>query len=133
MNKKDIDWHKQDITDELAELEEAVGFVDRWSEKSDVVYTVTRARWTGHDIAYPIGKKDQLLGRAYMYPKYTLRFMFFRRAAKKVDPTSDIRQVRNPKKAHKLYHIAEKHGLPADEFVKTCQKQYRYWRFIIPK
>lgn len=133
MSKKDLDWHKQDVADELAELQEAVGLVNRWSEKSDVVYTVTRARWTGHDITYPLAKRHIAQGFIYMYPKYTLRFLFFRRAGKKIDPNSNIRQVRNPKKAHKLRHIAEKHGLPPDEFVQICQNQYRYWRYILPK
>lgn len=132
-SKKDLAWHEQDVADELTELAEAVGIIDRWSEKSDVVYTVTRARWTGHELEYPICKRDQVLGFMYMYPKYTLRFLFFRRAGKKVDPSSDIRQVRNPKKAHKLQRIAEKHNLPANEFVLVCQKQYRYWRFILPR
>lgn len=132
-SKKDLAWHKQDVADELTELQEAVGLIDRWSEKSDVVYTVTKARWSGHDLDYPINKADQLLGYIYMYPKYTMRFIFFRRAGKKIDPSSNVRQVRNPKKAHKLRHIAERHDLPPDEFVAICQKQYRYWRFIIPK
>lgn len=133
MSKKEREWHLQDIADELYELRESTGLINCWSEKSDVVYTVTRARWTGHNVDYPIGKKDQILGRIYMYPKYTMRFIFFRRAGRKIDPSVKIRQVRNPKKTHKLRHIAEKYNLPPDEFVVVCQKQYRYWRFVLPK
>lgn len=133
MPKKDLAWHQSDVADEYAELEEANGFIDRWSEKSDVVYTVTRARWSGHKLEYPMGKKDILLGAIYMYPKYTMRFLFFKRAAKKIDPTINLRQVRNPKKAHKLHHIANKHGLDPQKFEEVCVKQYRYWRFILPR
>jgi hypothetical protein len=133
MSKKDREWHLQDIADELYELKESTGLINCWSEKSDVVYTVTRARWSGHDVDYPIGRKDQVLGRIYMYPKYTMRFVFFRRAGKKLNSTVQIHQVRNPKKIHKLRHIAEKYNLPPDEFVVICQKQYRYWRFVLPK
>lgn len=133
MSKKDLAWHKQDVADELAELQDAVGLIDRWSEKSDVVYTVTRGRWTGHQIDFPLRNRDYIQGLIYMYPKYTLRFLFFRRAGKKVDPSSNIRQVRNPKKLHKLHHISNLYNLPSEEFTNVCQKQYRYWRFFLPK
>lgn len=133
MRKKDLAWHQQDVADELAELQEASGLIDRWSEKSDVVYTVTRARWSGHNVDYPINKLDTALGLCYMYPKYTTRFLFYRKAGRKIDPKSDVRQVRNPKKVHKLQLIAERYDLPPEEFIAICQNQYRYWRFIIPK
>ena len=45
--KKTREWHEGDIADELQELKEAYSWLNKWSEMSDVVYTVTRARWSG--------------------------------------------------------------------------------------
>lgn len=57
MPKHDDAWHRQDVADEMKELAEAKGFFWRWSERSDVVYTVTRARWSGHrGFAWPLLK-----------------------------------------------------------------------------
>ena len=78
MPKYDEEWHRQDIEDELKELRGAKGFLDTWSEKSDLVYTYTRAKWSGHhNIIFPKGKLDFLIGLVYMFPKYTLRWLFF--------------------------------------------------------
>lgn len=44
MPKYDEDWHKKDMADELAEYEEASGFIDTWSELSDVAYTYTSGK-----------------------------------------------------------------------------------------
>lgn len=44
MPKKDYHWHQTDVQEELKELEEAEGLVNKWSELSDVAYTSTRAR-----------------------------------------------------------------------------------------
>jgi hypothetical protein len=47
MPKYDEEWHRQDMADELTEYEEASGFIDTWSELSDVAYTYTRAKRNG--------------------------------------------------------------------------------------
>ncbi|MBP9738217.1 hypothetical protein KBD20_00860 [Candidatus Saccharibacteria bacterium] len=133
MPKESKTWHEDDIADEFSELQEAKGLINKWSELSDVVYTVDRARWSGHTFDYPIPGHTVAIGYLYMYPKYTMRFLFFRRAGKKLDPISDIRQVRNPKKVHKLHHIAKKHNLDPKKFEEICTKQYRHWRFVLPK
>jgi len=133
MPKEDISWYKADLKDEVEELNTATDLVGRWSEKSDVVYTVMRARWNGYQIDSPLSFIDRALGTMYMYPKYSLRYLFFQRAGKKVDPQSDIRDVRNPKKVKKLKLIAKEYSLPESEFTNVCQKQLRCWRFILPK
>lgn len=133
MPKENRDWHEQDVADELQELQEAIGFVDRWSEKSDVVYTVSRSRWSGHKFSYPLNKLDVVQGFMYMYPKYTMRFLFFRRAGKRLNKDADIRQVRNLKKDQRYLHIAQQNHLDPYKFEQICNKQYRYWRFILPR
>lgn len=66
------------MADELAEYEEAHGFIDIWSELSYVAYTYTHARWSGHNgIDFPFSKVKLTIGLLYMIPKYTLRWRFF--------------------------------------------------------
>ena len=127
MQPKTKAWHKKDISQEMAELVDAVGFVSRWSEYADVVYSVTRARWGGYEADWPISKKSIIYGSIYMFPKYVLRFAFFRHAGKKINPKAKLVEVRNPQKIDKLEHIANKYDLPADEFIQQCKKQLKHW------
>jgi hypothetical protein len=131
MERKDRDWHIGDIADEMAELQEATGILHRWSEYSDVVYTVTRARWGGHDMPSPLPRRYFIYGSLYMFPKYTSRWIFFYRAGKKAGADHKVTEVRNPKKLHKLEHIAKKHGLQPEEFIRICHHQLKYW--LLPK
>ncbi len=74
MPKYDEAWHKHDMEDELGEYYEAQGLIGTWSEISDVVYTYTRAKWSGHEnIIFPFSKIYFYIGVIYMIPKYTLR------------------------------------------------------------
>ncbi len=127
MPKYDLQWHLQDLADEVKEYEEASGFFDLWAELSDVVYTCTRAKWSGYKIAFPYSMWKFVWGSIYMFVKYTVRWLFFRRVAKKVDPASDVRIVRNPRKKHKLHAVAKEFGLDPDKFEKECKKMLRYW------
>lgn len=130
MERKTEDWHRQDVEDELAELKEAKGILHKWSEYSDVVYTVTRGRWGGFEIQSPISKQHFAIGSVYMFPKYSLRWLFFKRAGSKLNPQRPLREVRNPKKLHKLDYIARKYGLPPDKFADVCKKQLKYWPLL---
>lgn len=123
-------WHEDDIAAEYAELDEAENFVDRWSEYSDVVYTLTRARWSGHSIDSPLTHKQFVYGSLYMFPKYTLRFLFYRRAGKKLNAKRSLHEVRNPKKVHKLHHIAKKYDIDPEAFAEVCEKQLGYWPLL---
>lgn len=126
MPKYDEAWHRQDMADELAEYEEASGFIDTWSELSDVVYTYTRARWSGHDtIAFPFSRLSFCIGLIYMFPKYTLRWKFFRALGHEFDKNLKISEVRNPKKIAKLKNIAEKYNLDPELFTQKAQALMR--------
>lgn len=127
MQKHDLHWHLQDLADEVKEYEEAKGCIDRWSELSDVVYTCTRGKWSGHRMKFPYSIAKFAWGMVYMFPKYTMRSLFFRKAAKRVDPTSDVRAVRNPKKPHKLHAMAQEFGLDPDVFEQECDRMLKYW------
>jgi len=121
MPKYDEEWHKQDMADELAEYEEATRIIDTWSELSDVVYTYTRAKWSGHNtINFPLSKTLLSVGILYMIPKYTLRWKFFRDLGHQFDKNLNISEVRNPKKIAKLKVIAEKYNFDQEKFTEKA-------------
>lgn len=97
MTKHDFSWHQQDIEDELSEYRQERKVFKKWSELSDIVYTYTRAKYSGHNLNFPLSFWLYPIGLIYMYPKYTLRFLFYLSAGKKIDPTIKIRAVGNPK------------------------------------
>ena len=131
MERHDLPWHEADIRDELNEFEEATGFIDRWSEASDVVYTYTRAGWDGYtEIKFPISKMNFYTGLLYMFPKYSLRAAFYRKLGRKLDKNVKIREVRNPKKIEKLKYIAEKYHLDPEKFTEEAEKLMKRWVFL---
>lgn len=126
MPKYDENWHRQDLADELAEYEEAIGFIDTWSELSDVAYTYSRAKWSGHkNINFPLSKTKLYIGILYMFPKYTLRWRFFRKLGHSFDENLHINEVRNPRKAAKLKAIAEKHNLDPEQFQIKAEQELK--------
>lgn len=130
MDVYDKQWHERDIADEAKELAEAEGFIHTWSELSDVAYTYTRAHWSGHEISQPLTPLQYCAGLVYMFPKYTLRWWFFRRAGKQLNSSKQIHEVRNPKKTAKLHKIADRYDLDREMFQKVCEAQLRYWPLL---
>lgn len=131
MPKKDYNWHQADVFRELEEYHEAKDLIDIWSEMSDVAYTYTRAHWSGHtDIKYPLRKIDFYVGLLYMFPKYSLRYGFYRTLGKRIDKNAKLKEVRNPQKIEKLKHIALKYNLDPEEFTKEANKLMKRWIFL---
>lgn len=131
MEKHDRAWHEADIADELAEYEKAQGFIERWSELADIVYTYTRARWSGHArLASSLSSLQFFFGSLYMFPKYTLRWLFFRRAGRKSGAREIVREVRNPAKTEKLNGIASMYGIDEATFRDVCERQQRWWPLL---
>lgn len=131
MPKKDYYWHQADVLEELKELQEAEGLINKWSELSDVAYTYTRAYWSGHtEIQYPLSKINFYIGLLYMFPKYSLRYGFYRVLGKKIDKNAKLKEVRNPKKIEKLKHIASKYNLDGDKFTEEAKKLMKKWVFL---
>jgi len=130
MPKEDLVWHEQDMADELEEYYEAQGIIMKWSELSDVVYTCSRGRWSGHSMQFPFSAWQYVLGMVYMYPKYTSRWLFFRRAGKKLHAARSVDEVRNPRKIAKLHSIAERYNLDKHQFQLLCEKQLKYWPLL---
>ena len=130
MPRHDKTWHEQDLADEVRELNEETGLLKRWSELSDVVYTCTRGKWSGHELTFPYNVWKFYFGLVYMIPKYSGRSLFYHKAGKKLGASIEIREVRNPKKTDKLHHIAEKYDLDKSEFQAICEKQLRHWLLL---
>lgn len=131
MPKKDYYWHQADVLEELREFEEAEGFINNWSEVSDVVYTYTRAHWSGHtDLKFPLSKINFYIGLLYMFPKYSLRYGFYRTLGHKIDKNVKLKEVRNPRKIEKLKFIANKYNLDGDKFTEEAKKLMKYWIFL---
>ena len=128
IEKNDLAWHQKNIADELVEYQNARGFLEKWSELSDLVYTYTRARWSDHsELKFPYYFRHFIWGSLYMFPKYTLRWLFFITAGKMSGSKKTVRAVRNPKKTEKLEQIAEKYDLDKEKFQDVCQKLLKYW------
>lgn len=130
MPKEDRAWHEQDMAEELEEYRAAQGIIMKWSELSDVVYTCSRTRWSGHSIKFPMSGWRYALGMVYMYPKYTSRWFFFRRAGRRLGSSKQVDEVRNPRKVAKLHSIAKRYGLNELEFQAACEKQLTYWPLL---
>lgn len=127
MTKHDRKWHEADLADELGEYYAETKLLKKWSELSDVVYTCTCGRWSGHSIKFPFSWWQFVLGVIYMIPKYTGRWLFFRSAGRKAGAKKELHQVRNPKKTHKLHAIAEKYDLNPELFQTICEQQLKHW------
>ncbi len=130
MKKYDEAWHKQDVADELEEYKQEVALIKKWSELSDVVYTYTRAKWSGHKISFPFNKWQYYLGEIYMIPKYTSRWLFYRLVGLRMGSPVKIHEVRNPHKVDKLNIIAQRNNLDPDQFLKICERQLKYWPLL---
>jgi hypothetical protein len=130
MEKHDLAWYESDLEDELTEYRNEQKLIAKWSELSDVVYVCTRAKWSGTYIPFPFTRAVLYLGALYMIPKYTGRWLFFRTAGKKSRARNTIREVRNPKKIHKLHLIAHENGINAQAFQEICEKQLKYWPLL---
>lgn len=131
MPKYSLDWHKNDIKDELEELKEAKGLIHKWSEISDVIYTYTRAEWSGYkELDFPLKKIHYYIGLIYMFPKYTLRWKFFNKLGKKFNKDLNITEVRNPRKIHKLEDIAKQYNLDSIIFIDEAKRMMKYWVFF---
>ncbi len=126
MPKYDEEWHRSDLADEFLEYREAEGVINRWSELSDITYTYTRAKWSGHhNILFPLQKWQYYIGIVYMVPKYTLRWRFFRRLGHHFDKQLNICEVRNPLKTVKLAAIAEKYNLDPEQFQSKANEKLK--------
>ena len=71
---------------------------------------------------------------AYMVAKFTLRWGFYRIAARLCGATrkewKGVREVINPAKDHKLGEVAARHGIDPDKFRNTGRMLRRVWPLL---
>jgi hypothetical protein len=132
MQKFDREWHENDLAEELAEYHDETKLLKKWGELSDVVYTCTRSRWSGHELDFPLRRWQFFFGVPYMLWKYTSRFLFYKHAGEKAGADKTIRCVRNPHKLEKLSSIIDRDGIHVDEdrLLRQCRKQLKYWPLL---
>lgn len=65
-----------------------------------------------------------------MFPKYSLRYGFYRVLGKKIDKNVKLKEVRNPRKIEKLEHIARKYNLDPVRFKIEAEKLMKKWVFL---
>jgi len=70
------------------------------------------------------------LGLMYMFPKYTLRYFFWRAVGRGCGGVA-ICEVRNPNKAHKRAAIARQYGVEVDVLERSYQRT-RVFFFLLP-
>ena len=128
--RRDEAWHRADVQEEMSELEDARTWLEVWSETSDVVFAVARGRWAGHALEFPLGRRRYVAGLLYMFPKYTLRWLFYRVAGRRIDRSVRVAEVRNPRKLEKVREIAVRYGLDADAFESDCRKLLIFWPLL---
>ncbi|RYP09916.1 hypothetical protein DL765_008288 [Monosporascus sp. GIB2] len=113
-------WYRDRLREELRERREARTPLKKLSETADVFYIISRSRHDGHPIQdLPPFSLRHLLIYPYMVGKLTLRWSFYRAAARlcraeaRVD-SSSVREVINPAKDRKLYEVASRHYADAE-------------------
>lgn len=126
-------FHRERLAEELAEVAKATGLINRLSETSDVLFTISRARFEGH----PVGALPPLAAQtapayAYMLAKFTSRWAFYLTAAYIADRgrCGAVREVVNPWKDEKLAAVAKRHGLEPVGFSRVAMALRRVWPLL---
>ncbi|PGG96047.1 hypothetical protein GX51_08008 [Blastomyces parvus] len=115
-------WYRDRLREELQERRLAKTPWQKLSERSDVFFAITRARYDGilttaPKLPSPFAPRYMLV-YTYMLAKYTSRWMFYRTAAIFCSaPCWDlVCEVVNPNKDHKLEEVASRHQMDPARF-----------------
>ncbi|KAJ0419150.1 hypothetical protein BJY00DRAFT_166367 [Aspergillus carlsbadensis] len=124
-------WHRDRVREELKERRTAKTWGHRLSETSDVLFSLSRARYDGFPIR-SLPRKSvpyNSLAYTYMVAKYTSRWGFYRVAAYLSGaPRPDlVREVVNPTKSAKLDEVARRHQIDPTKFKTVSRQLLRIW------
>ncbi|KAH8705190.1 hypothetical protein BGW36DRAFT_367049 [Talaromyces proteolyticus] len=121
-------WHQYRLMEEQQECHDADTLLLKLSETSDVLFSISRARYDGYDIAnLPfIFSYQYFLPYCYMLAKFSSRCMFYKTAATLCDAPNagTVREVVNPAKDEKLDQVAVRHQINPTRF-KHVSRQLR--------
>lgn len=127
-------WYRDRVREELQERRAANTPLHKLSETSDVFFSISRARHDG----FPLHRLPTFNffrnGGIYVYMmlKFTLRWGFYRVAARICQPRGahDVREVVNPAKDRKLDEVAGRHGLDRGRFRRVGACLRRVWPLL---
>ena len=125
-------WHSDRLREEVQELDEARTYVEKVSEASDVLFTISRARHEGFDIRPLPSLFDRKYTLAYLYMvgKFSSRWLFYLTASLICRAPHAVREVVNPTKEEKLFLVAARHQLDPTKFTRVCRKLLRIWPLL---
>lgn len=126
-------WYRQRLKEELQERRVEKAQLRRLSESADVFYILTRAQADGHPLRrLPGFRCSHIPVHLYMVLKYTLRWSFYRLAARLVAArdSSSVREVVNPSRDTKVGEVADRHGLNRHKFTRVCRRLRWLWPLL---
>lgn len=127
-------WYWDRLKEELGERRAAKTPIEKLSETSDVFYALSRSRHDGFPTRSlpPFVASRHIPVYAYFLGKYTLRWKFYRLAARICgSPTwRSVREVVNPERDHKTAEVAARHGIDVAKFQGACRDLRRYWPLL---
>lgn len=122
-------WHCDRLREEIRELQKANNGLEKLSEASDVLFSISRARHDGYNIR-PLPSffdRKYMLVYMYMIGKFSSWWMFFRTAALLCRAPHLMREVVNPAKDKKLRQVAVRHEIDPIRFEQVCQRLLHIW------
>ncbi|RSM02831.1 hypothetical protein CEP52_007731 [Fusarium oligoseptatum] len=134
LQKQEPSWYRDRLREELYERRQAKTLCQKLSETADVFYIISRSHHDGYPLRHLPGFAcSHLLVYAYLLPKYTLRWKFYRLAAYQCgSPNAGfVREVVNPAKDHKLHEVASRHGIDPETFTRVCRRLRYFWPLLL--
>ncbi|KAK7911962.1 hypothetical protein PG985_014443 [Apiospora marii] len=137
------EWYQDRLREELQEVQEAKGPLEKLSETSDVMFAISRAQHDGYPVRQaPLPALTSTFeGKwcwgvcAYMLAKYTSRWLFYRTAAslsgmptlKGMPQYRSVREVVNPAKDSKIEEVASRNKVDKAKFCRVARHLRRVW------
>ena len=127
-------WYRDRVREELLERRAAKTPMQKLSETSDVFFSISRARCDGfpvRELPHFTASRHALV-YAYMLMKYTSRWKFYRTVATLCSAPhySQVCEVVNPSKDHKLEEVACRHQIDPVLFKRISFRLRRLWPLL---
>ncbi|ORX95599.1 hypothetical protein BCR34DRAFT_194244 [Clohesyomyces aquaticus] len=127
-------WYRDRVREELRERRTAATRWQELSETSDVFFSLSRALHDGFPVRSlpPFFSLRNTPVYLYMIAKYTLRWKFYRVAARLCHAPHHklVCEVINPNKKHKLEEVASRHQIDPVTFTNISGRLRRFWPLL---
>lgn len=131
--RQPIPWYRARLREETSERRLAQSRCQRLSETADVFYIISRAQHDGNPLRQlPKFTASHLVIYSYLVSKYTLRWLFYKTAARlcRHSHPHSVREVVNPAKDSKLKEVACRHGIDPARFERVCRRLRSVWPLL---